>query len=72
MKLKDLPPPKENGTRVKLKLKKEPSFTRIGTLFSPYLWKKREYHVPFSQDKKIGSEIRAYKIRDIESCEVIE
>jgi len=78
MKLKDLPPPKENGTHVRLQLKNEPAIWRLGILFSPYKMPpgvygvKGRWRVPFLPDGLEKSKTTSFSIRSIEKCEVIE
>lgn len=78
MKLKDLPPPKEGGTHVRLQLKNEQAYLRLGTLFSPYPMPtgkrgvRRNWRVPFLPDGLKGSGMKLYLVGDIERCEVIE
>lgn len=70
MKLKDLPPPKENGTNVKLFLRCKFNREHIGILYSPYKIR-GEWHVPFLPDKE--EEISVFNVKkDIAGCEMIE
>ena len=78
MKIKDLPKPKEGGTRIRLYLKKQPDTGIVGTMFSPYKWKDREeqvreeWRIPFLPEGWNKRLMQKHKLRLIERIEVAE
>lgn len=77
MKLKDLPPPKENGTHARLWLRHMFDNEFTGTLFTPYLFKgkgekRSSMRVPFLKDGDDKNKIKLYRLSEISNCKVIE